>query len=236
MTDEDLQRALGYVMRAPSLLETALTHSSYGHEHGAPDNERLEFLGDAVLQLITTEHLYERYAEVEEGHLSRARSHLVRRETLAEWARGLNLGECLRLGAGPQSSSIRTQERALANVFEAVLGAVYLDGGLAAAEGVVRPLIERHMLSAGEDLERFAKNPVSELQEWAQEHGHPLPTYEAHERRSGALGAQEWEVVVTVAGLPQQAGQGGTKALARRRAAARMMDQARASTDPRGGA
>ncbi len=224
MSRENLEQALGYAMRDAALLETALTHASYGHEHGSPDNERLEFLGDAVLELIATQHLYESYPDVEEGHLSRVRSQLVRRETLADWARGLQLGACLRLGAGAQSSHIRTHDRALANVFEAVLGAVYLDGGFSAAKGVVGPLIEAHLQGAEDDLEKFAKNPVSELQEWAQRSGLALPEYTSQRHEDCTLAGHEWEVAVEVKGLPPQKAVGATKSMARRRAAGMMLE------------
>lgn len=226
MTLDELERTLGYAMRDRSLLETALTHASYGHEQGGADNERLEFLGDAVLELVATQYLYERYQDVEEGHLSRIRSQLVRRETLAEWARGFELGPCLRVGAGAENSHIRTRDRTLANLFEAVLGAIYLDGGLSGAKGLLEPLIEAQLSGADDDLERFAKNPVSELQEWAQRRGRPLPEYEARSIAGSPAEGQEWEVQVTVDGMPPQKGLGSTKAQARRRAAALMMDLA----------
>ena len=135
----------------------------------------------------------------------------------------------MRLGAGAQSSDIRTHDRALANVFEAVLGAVYLDGGLAPAKALVGPLIEAQLSGADADLERFAKNPVSELQEWAQRNGLRLPEYKARTTEPSSREGQEWEVEATVDGLPPQKGLGATKAQARRRAAARMLDVARAA-------
>jgi ribonuclease-3 len=203
----------------PSLLHVACTHTSYAHEHGTPDNERLEFLGDAVLELVVTEYLYEQYPTVPEGHLSRARSRLVCRETLAAWARGWNLGGVLRLGAGAEQSGTREQDRALANVFEAVVGAVYLDGGVNAARALLVPLISAPLKEADEGLERFAKNPVSELQEWAQSQGLELPTYEARSVGDAHTLQSEWEVEVCISGHPSHTARGATKALARRRAA-----------------
>jgi ribonuclease-3 len=216
----DLEDLLGHSMNDPSLLEVARTHTSHAHEHGTVDNERLEFLGDAVLELVATEHLFERYPGVAEGRLSRARSQLVCRETLASWARGLKLGSFLRLGAGAEQSGMRDQDRALANVLEAIVGAVYLDGGIEAARSFLVPLMNTPLLGADEGLESFAKNPVSELQEWAQGQGLELPTYlsrsigEAHTPQSG------WAVEVHISGQASHTARGATKSLARRRAAA----------------
>ena len=214
-----LEELLGHSMRQPSLLEVACTHTSYANEHGTGDNERLEFLGDAVLELVVTEHLYERYPGVSEGHLSRARSQLVCRETLADWSRGLNFGSFLRLGAGAEQSGIRDQDRALANVFEAMVGAVYLDGGIEAAKAFLVPLMSVPLLKADEGLERFAKNPVSELQEWAQSQGFAPPTYEARSTAEAHTLQSDWEMQVHIPGHASSTGRGTTKAVARRRAA-----------------
>ncbi len=223
VTQDPLEELLGLSMRDPSLLEVARTHTSYAHEHGTANNERMEFLGDAVLELVVTEHLYELYPEVPEGRLSRARSQLVCRETLSAWARGLNLGSFLRVGAGAEQSGMRDQDRALSNVFEAIVGAVYLDGGIEAARSFLVPLMNTPLLQADDGLEIFAKNPVSELQEWAQGQGLELPTYEARSTGEAHTAQSDWEMEVHISGQVSHTGRGATKAAARRRAAERAL-------------
>lgn len=146
MTPASLEGALGYAFRDPALLERALTHPSYAHEHPPrPDQESLAFLGDAVLSLLVAEGLMARAPEADVGPLTQRRALLVSGRNLARWARGLELGAHVRLGRGEELDGGRDKESLLAATFEAVLGALYLDGGL----GVARALVGRLMEESG---------------------------------------------------------------------------------------
>jgi len=149
MTLENLQENLGYRFRDESLLRGALYHSSYANEHrneNIVSNERLEFLGDAVLGFVSAEFLYSRFPHAPEGELTRIRAALVREESLFEVAQALQLGECLMLGKGEESGGGRQRPSILADCTEAVFAAVYLDGGMDCA----RDLIHRVLLSKGD--------------------------------------------------------------------------------------
>src|SRR5216684_2184999 len=140
----ELQNQLGYSFNDPSLLQLALTHPSVAHEKGAPlqTNQRLEFLGDAVLQLVLTRELYEKFPAFGEGPLTKARAKLVNRRSLAERARQLGLGQHLILSRGEEISGGRERLSALADTFEALLGAIFLDGGFdAAREFILRQFV-----------------------------------------------------------------------------------------------
>ena len=183
-----LQRRLGHRFRQPALLQRALTHRSAGAEH----NERLEFLGDAVLGLAVSALLYERFAASDEGDLTRVRAHLVREATLHRAAVTLGLPEVMRLsesearGGGAQRPSI------LADALEAVLGAVLLDAGFDAAQAVVRRLLGD--LIAGTEVTQWRKDAKTALQELLQGRRLPLPTY-----RIVATRGREHEQVFEVA-------------------------------------
>ncbi|MXX45788.1 MAG: ribonuclease III, partial [Acidimicrobiia bacterium] len=131
-----LQKRLGYRFSSPELLLNALTHSSYANEMGIPDNERLEFLGDTVLQMVVTRHLFGEYPHLREGQMTRVRAAVVRKESLAQVAEVLDLGEGLRLGKGQEQSG-RHNVSILADAMEAVIGAVYTDGGWKPAERLI---------------------------------------------------------------------------------------------------
>lgn len=166
---ESLQQALGYRFHDPNLLLRALTHRSYVNEHPEDevgDNQRLEFLGDAVLDFVAGAWVYHRYPDFDEGRMTRLRASLVRTETLARLARQVGVGEALRLGHGEEEAGGRKRDANLCDAFEAIIGALYLDGGLAVAENFVAPLIgpvAEATLAAEADLD--AK---SRLQEWSQ--------------------------------------------------------------------
>lgn len=130
-----LEERIGYKFRNSLLLAEALTHSSLGHETQQVhfDNQRLEYLGDAVLQLLFSEHLFRRFSEAAEGHLTKSRARLVSGEALAVYAQGIGLGDHLMMGRGDESSGGRRRVSTLADAFEALVGAIYLDGGLGAA-------------------------------------------------------------------------------------------------------
>ncbi|NWF68902.1 MAG: ribonuclease III [Chloroflexi bacterium] len=178
MTLDEFQQSLGLCFRQPDLLQQALTHRSFVNEHsGEPlrDNERLEFLGDAVLDFIAGEMLYERFPELPEGDLTRLRSALVRTEALAEFAGQCHIGEVLRVGKGEETTGGRVRRNNLCRAFEALIGALYLDQGIEAVRSFILPrmldLLERVMVEA---LEKDAR---SRLQEYVQAAFNTTPTY-----------------------------------------------------------
>jgi ribonuclease-3 len=176
---EELQARLGYVFRDPALLQLALTHPSVAHEHNAPlqTNQRLEFLGDAVLQLALTRELYEKFPAVGEGPLTKARAKLVNRRTLAERARHLGIGQHLILSRGEETHGGRERPSALADTYEALLGAIFLDAGFEAA----REFILREFQGAfgGLLVIPVLENPKGELQELLQAVSLDAPRYHA---------------------------------------------------------
>jgi ribonuclease-3 len=173
----ELQKALGYVFRDINLLQLSLTHPSVAHEQGAPvqHNQRLEFLGDAVLQVILTRELYEKFPMFGEGPLTKARAQLVNRRALAEKGRRLGLGGHLILSRGEESHGGRERGSALADTFEAVLGAIFLDGGFGAAQRFVL----NHFQDAFGELSEIPilENPKGELQELLQAASSEAPQY-----------------------------------------------------------
>ncbi len=174
-----LEAELGYTFRDRALLETALTHPSYGGDHNVTSYQRLEFLGDAVLELSTSRILYERYPALGEGQLTRLRSMLVREETLSEVARAWAVGPLIRLSAGEEKSGGADKPSILSDVCEAVLAAVYLDGGMDAAFALVIRMLESHLPDEGNPDALDAK---SRLQEVLQHRGDPSPDYELIEQ------------------------------------------------------
>jgi ribonuclease III len=166
-----LAQALGHRFSREELLTQALTHRSAG----SSNNERLEFLGDALIGFIIAEALWERFPKADEGTLSRMRASLVKRESLARLARDLKLGEALRLGAGELRTGGHARDSILADALEAVLGAVYLDAGFDRARSVVLELFAARLDQT--DAERAGKDPKTRLQEWLQSYKRPLPEY-----------------------------------------------------------
>ena len=162
----------------PALLQQALTHRSADPKN----NERLEFLGDAILSLVIAEALYMRFPQVKEGKLSRLRASLVRGETLAELGRELNLGEVLALGPGELKSGGFRRESILADAVEALLGAVYLDSGFEAAKQLILRLYDERL--RGIDVTEAVKDPKTRLQELLQSRKLPLPIYSVKELKS----------------------------------------------------
>lgn len=169
--------AFGHRFADPSTLDTALRHRSAG----APHNERLEFLGDAVLALLVAEALHQRWPQADEGALTRARSALVRESHLAGVARALGLGDRLQLGPGEMKSGGRHRDSILADALEAVVGAIYLDGGLDACRVAVLPWFEDGL--AAMPTGKVDKDPKTRLQEWLQARQWPRPEYELLEAR-----------------------------------------------------
>lgn len=171
LLDKRLQQALGYTFSRSDLLRQALTHRSYG----ALNNERLEFLGDSVLNCSVARALYDAFPDLPEGSLSRLRANLVRQETLAEIALVLRLGDSLRLGEGELKSGGFRRPSILADALESLLGAVFLDAGFDEAQRVVRRLFDP--LVAQIDPKASGKDPKTRLQEILQSRRLPLPEY-----------------------------------------------------------
>jgi ribonuclease-3 len=173
-----IEERIGYKFRNSLLLAEALTHPSLGHEMQRYhfDNQRLEFLGDAVLQLVISEYLFQRFGREAEGQLTKLRSRLVSRETLRMHAAGLDLGRYLLMGRGEEASGGRERTSTLADAFEALIGAIYLDGGLDAAKEFI-------LSQARSDLAQLAEepieiNPKGQLQEILQSISPRSPAYE----------------------------------------------------------
>lgn len=212
-----LRAALGYNFRRPEWLEEALTHRSAS----AHNNERLEFLGDALLNLVVAEVLYHRHPKASEGELSRLRASLVKGETLAKLARELKLGENLRLGPGELKSGGARRESILSDALEAVIGAVYLDGGLAACRDLILTLYRENLegLASASEL----KDPKTRLQEYLQAYQQPLPVYSVLEIR-GEPHAQSFTVECAVAELRAVA-TGSSRRKAEQEAARLLLEQ-----------
>ncbi|MEE2812863.1 MAG: ribonuclease III [Verrucomicrobiota bacterium] len=171
------QKRLGYTFKRPELLELALTHPSVSHElvKKTENNQRLEFLGDAVLQLIISAELYKRFPTRDEGSLSKARARLVNRDALAERAREVQLGKELSLSRGEDRNDGRNRPSALADAFEAVVGAIYLDGGFIKVKKFIHTQFANQFTEA--DSGRHKGNPKGELQEILQGKSSVAPEY-----------------------------------------------------------
>lgn len=216
-----LEQALGHAFGNPDLLRQALTHRS----HGEPNNERLEFLGDGLLNAVIAMELFQRFSSLKEGELSRLRASLVRQDGLHRVALGLGLGEYLQLGEGELRSGGFRRPSILADALEAIFGAVLLDAGFEAARGVIqrlyRPLLDRlDPASAGKD-------PKTALQEWLQARHKALPMYSLLQTL-GEAHAQEFEVECSVAGLGLATrGRGPSRRAAEQQAAQDALNQLR---------
>jgi len=223
-----LQQRLGYRFAQPGLLTRALTHRSFGADH----NERLEFLGDAVLQTAVSALLYERFAGSDEGDLTRVRAHLVREDSLHRAALALGLPDVMRLSEGEARGGGANRPSILADALEAVIGAVFIDGGFEHAQSMVRLVFGE--VIATTDLDRWSKDPKTELQEWLQARKLPVPAYTIVATR-GQAHAQTFEVECAVAplGLAEQ-GEGRSRRAAEQEAARRMLATLRASDQPGG--
>ena len=216
----ELKQRLGYRFEDEARLEQALTHRSRANEDGDPmrGNERLEFLGDAVLDLVVSELLMEKHAEAPEGTLSRARAGVVNTRALAACARKLGLDQDVRLGRGEERSGGRRKPSILANVFEGVLGAIYLDGGLEPA----RIFVERECGEALAAAGQRPADPKTQLQERLQASGGPVPGYRTTSEH-GPDHAKEFRVEVSVEGRVLGQGQGNSKREAEQEAARRAL-------------
>lgn len=227
-----LYLALGHSFARPEVLEEALTHSSAGQAHAGPgpagglsgvngrtgtagrDYERMEFLGDRVLNLVVAQLLLNRYPDEKVGALARRHAALVREEALAEVARRVGLGEFIRLSAGEDQTGGRTNPALLADCCEAVIAALYIDGGMPVAER----FIAKFWAPMVAQTPRPPKDPKTALQEWAQGRGLPLPVYSTV-TQSGPDHDPHFTVRVSVRGLPAATATGRSKRLAEQIAA-----------------
>ena len=212
----NLNRRLHLPFSNLALLTRALTHRSYVNENASAtdDNERLEFLGDAVLDFIVGAWAYNRFPEMPEGDLTKVRSAIVRNDQLANFARRINLGGALRLGRGEASSGGNDRDTLLGSAFEALIGALYLQAGLGAVEAFVNPILD--------DVQDYIldeiQDPKSRLQEWAQAEKMGTPQYVTVSAR-GPDHAKEFEVEVRIQGATYGRGHGTSKGVAARIAA-----------------
>lgn len=212
-----LEQVLAYRFHDPALLVRALSHSS----SGTPDNERLEFLGDAVLETVISADLFCRHPDADEGRLSRRRAALVNREQLAALARDLHLGERLRLGSGEIKTGGRERDSILADAFEALIGAVFVDGGYAQARAVVHNVFGERLHRP--DAPDALVDNKSRLQEELQARALPLPSYTVA-RVTGPEHAQVFHVVCEIpAAEIRTEGAGGTRRAAEQVAAERAL-------------
>ena len=215
----DLQARLGYQFSSQALLQRALTHRSFAADH----NERLEFLGDSVLNLAIASLLYERLGDLPEGDLSRVRANLVKQDTLFQIATRLRLSEALRLGEGESKSGGKQRPSILADALEAVLVAVYLDAGYVAAQEVVHRLFQS--VEINPTMQAAAKDPKTALQEWLQGRKMKLPQYQVV-ATLGEAHRQTFEVECHIAESGQTArGSGPSRRAAEQAAAATMLEQ-----------
>lgn len=217
-----LETRLGYCFARPELLQQALTHRSYSAQH----NERLEFLGDGVLNCVVGHLLYARFPQLPEGRLSRLRANLVNQQSLHEVALRLGLGDHLRLGEGEVKSGGRERPSILADALEALFGAVFLDGGFDTAHGLIAGLFEDRIAAIDPSLQ--GKDAKTALQEWLQSRRHALPDY----RLLGVTGqahAQTFEVECHIAALDLTTrGRGSSRKTAEQQAAQAALDRLQA--------
>jgi ribonuclease-3 len=220
-TDSDeFQRRLGHTFADPALLRQALTHASFGHEkrQHVPDNQRLEYLGDAVLQLAVTEELYRRFPELPEGRLTVLRARLVNRHHLQGIAQELGLGEHLILGRGEENSRGRERGSILADAVEAVIGAVFSEAGWEPARAIILRLLEPSLAAMALEGDPIHANPKGGLQEKLQAEGEHPPIYRCVSE-TGPAHARVYEVVVEWQGRELGRGCGASKKEAETRAA-----------------
>jgi len=217
-----LQRRLQHEFSNPSLLERALTHRSFSADH----NERLEFLGDSVLNLSVADLLYQRLSDLPEGDLSRVRANLVKQDTLHRLSVDLGLPAVIRLGEGEVRSGGQKRPSILADALEAVVGAVYLDGGFSAAQALVQRLYRA--VEINPTMEAIGKDPKTELQEWLQGRRMKLPSY----RVVSTLGVAHKQTFDVECEIPEfnlaERGIGGSRRAGEQAAAAAMLQTLKA--------
>jgi ribonuclease III len=211
--------ALGYTFQQPALLRQALTHRS----HSIPNNERLEFLGDSILNFVIALRLYQTFPKLSEGELSRLRANLVNQASLFEVADGLRIGDAIAFGEGELKSGGFRRPSILADALEAIFGAVFVDGGFAAAEKLISDLF-KHKIAAL-DPKAVAKDAKTQLQEWLQGRKIALPTYAVTTIR-GEAHDQTFCIDCSVPSLHVKAsGEGASRRAAEQAAAAKVFEQ-----------
>jgi ribonuclease III len=217
-----LESRIGYRFADIALLTCALTHISAlkGPRNRAGSYQRLEFLGDHVLGLVISDMLFRGFPKADEGELSRRLADLVRKETCAEIAASIELGAAIKLGSSEVNAGARRRPAILADVCEALIGAVYLDGGYAAAEALVERLWQERMRATAQPL----RDPKTVLQEWAQARGLPTPAYR-EVARSGPDHSPEFRVAVQLPHFAPAEGSGRSKRAAEQAAAAAMLSR-----------
>jgi ribonuclease-3 len=212
--------SFGHVFRRPELLRQALTHRSFGVDH----NERLEFIGDSILNCSIALALYRRFPQIPEGELSRIRANLVNKDTLCRLARTLDLGSAIRLGEGELRSGGAARPSILADALEAVFGAIFLDGGFDAADAAIGRIYAGEI--AAIDPSELAKDPKTRLQEWLQGRKLAVPDYSVAAVR-GEAHLQTFDVVCRIAALDIAAtGSGPSRRAAEQAAAAAAYEEA----------
>lgn len=215
---QDFANRIGIRFSDSLLISRALTHRSYLNEHpeALEDNERLEFLGDAILDFVVAAWLYNRYPEMPEGDLTRMRSALVHTEQLAEYGRIINLGNAMRLGKGEFHAGGNNRSALLCDTFEAIVGAIYLDCGIESAWNFIATFLEE----AADDIiiNHKAEDPKGKLQEWVQSQGYPTPQYVTR-RATGPDHSKIFEVDVIINDEICASGTGHSKQAATKSAA-----------------
>ncbi len=221
-----LQQRLGHRFAEPELLSRAVTHRSFSSDH----NERLEFLGDAVLSLAISALLFERFGGSDEGDLTRVRAHLVREDTLHRVAVVIGLPEVVRLSEGEARGGGAQRPSILADALEAIIGATFIDGGFDSARALVQRLFGEVIVST--DIDSWTKDAKTELQEWLQARRLPVPSYRITSTR-GQAHAQTFEVECAVPALSlAETGEGRSRRVAEQEAARRMLVALKASDKP----
>ncbi|MCW5873729.1 MAG: ribonuclease III [Anaerolineales bacterium] len=217
-TPQSFAARLALPIRDTRLIVRALTHRSYLNENpdALEDNERLEFLGDAVLDFVVGAWLYQNFPEMNEGEMTRLRSSLVSTERLGEFGRQIEINRALRIGHGEEEGGGRTRTSMLCNAFEALVGALYLDGGIPAVQHFVTPMLNGAMLRIRASEED--RDPKSQLQEWAQARGYGVPHYDIIAEH-GPDHSKDFVVEVQVGGRTLGQGEGRSKQAASKIAA-----------------
>jgi len=224
----DFEERIGYRFRDPAPLEQALTHISAltGMRNRAGSYQRLEFLGDHVLGLVVSDMLFRAFPKADEGEMSRRLADLVRKEACADVARTIELGEAIRIGASEANAGGRSRTAILADVCEALIGAIFVDGGYAAASAFIERLWGTRMRAPARPL----RDSKTALQEWAQARGLPTPAYREVERK-GPDHDPEFRVMVELPHLTPAEGLGRSKRAAEQAAAAAMLSHAGVKAD-----
>jgi len=223
MTLDHLEKSLGYTFSNPSLLTQALTHPSARNELNLSyDNQRMEYLGDAALGLSAADYLYRQFPDLPEGRMTMLRSMAASTATLAALGRKIDIGPYLILGKGEETSGGRNKENNLADAIEAIMGAIYLDGGPDAVGSFFRKHLSEMLEHASQS--GFSSNPKGMLQEWAQQNGYPCPEYEVT-NEVGQPHQKTFTIRVYIGNLLEGSGNGSTKRAAEADAASQLLEK-----------